>query len=136
MKSRHDPRHKRRRRVVQQLFAQSFSDRQEEEILDTTTEIVKKQDGYDLMIADAAPQWPIDKLNKIDLAILRLAIYELIQTETPPKVVVDEAVELAKEFGSESSPSFINGVLGNIMNKVVQTKPDEKNDSETSENTK
>ncbi len=70
------------------------------------------------MISTAAPQWSIDKLNKIDLAILWLAIYELENKDTPPKVVIDEAVELAKEFGSESSSSFINGVLGTIYKQV------------------
>jgi len=69
----------------------------------------------DKKIGNAAPTWPIDKLNKIDLAILRLAVFELSNKSTPPKVVIDEAVELAKEFGSEASPSFINGVLGTIF---------------------
>jgi len=62
--------------------------------------------------------WPVDKLNKIDLAILRLAIYELERKKTPPKVIIDEAVELAKEFGGENSPSFINGVLGTIYKEA------------------
>ena len=65
-------------------------------------------------IEAAATEWPINRLNKIDLAVLRLAVYELKYEETPPKVVIDEAVELAKEFGSENSSSFINGVLGTI----------------------
>jgi len=62
----------------------------------------------------SSPAWPIDKLNKIDLAILRLSIYELLIGNIPPKVIIDEAVEIAKEYGSESSPSFVNGVLGTI----------------------
>jgi N utilization substance protein B len=76
--------------------------------------ILKKKVKIDNLITEAAPAWPIDKLNKIDLAILRLAVYELEYEKTPPKVVIDEAVELAKEYGSESSSSFINGVLGTI----------------------
>jgi N utilization substance protein B len=57
-------------------------------------------------------------LNKIDLAILRLAVFELIiENSQPPKVIIDEAVELAKEFGSESSSKFVNGVLGTILKK-------------------
>ena len=58
------------------------------------------------------------KINKIDLAILRLSVYELISNQkvkVPPKVVVDEAVELAKEFGSDASPGFVNGVLGKLI---------------------
>ena len=66
------------------------------------------------MIKKAAPAWPVEKLNKIDLAILRVAVYELTNTKTPPKVIIDEAVEIAKKYGSEKSASFVNGVLGTI----------------------
>ena len=62
--------------------------------------------------------WPIEKINRIDLAILHLSIYELLNEKTPPKVVIDEAVELAKEFGSEASGSFVNGVLGTVYEKL------------------
>ena len=54
--------------------------------------------------------------------MLRLAIFELENTKTPPKVIIDEAVEIAKEFGSESSPSFVNGVLGTIYKDAVDIK--------------
>lgn len=70
----------------------------------------------DEMIKKAAPEWPVDKIAKIDLAILRLAVYELsIVRQVPPKVIIDEAVELAKEFGSEKSASFVNGALGAVL---------------------
>jgi N utilization substance protein B len=70
----------------------------------------------DEIIATNAPKWPIDKINKIDLAILRCALWELrYHSDTPTKVVIDEAVELAKEFGTETSSSFVNGVLGSII---------------------
>ncbi len=73
-------------------------------------------DFIDKEITSSAPEWPLERINKIDLAILRLAVYELlIQKKEPPKVIIDEAVELAKEFGSENSAAFINGVLGNIL---------------------
>ncbi|MFH1896172.1 MAG: transcription antitermination factor NusB [bacterium] len=73
--------------------------------------------GIDEIITTNAPAWPIAQIAKIDLSILRQAIYELKFSESgaPPKVVVDEAVELGKEYGSETSGSFINGVLGNIL---------------------
>jgi len=112
MKSAHDPRHKRRRLVVQGLFAAPFKGRKIEE---TARKIYEGRERWDKLITQSAPAWPIDKLNRIDLAILRLATYELVVTDTPPKVIIDEAVELAKEFGAESSPSFVNGVLGNIL---------------------
>lgn len=112
MKTSKDPRHLKRQRIVRQLFAESFS-KQENHLVEVNS-ILKQTKVIDKKIQKAAPTWPIDKLNKVDLAILRLAIYELNNTKTPPKVVIDEAVELAKEFSSENSPSFVNGVLGTI----------------------
>jgi N utilization substance protein B len=107
-----DPRHLKRREAVKTLFAETFTSQPNPSEL--IQKIHKQKAKIDKLIKDAAPQWPIDKLNKMDLAILRLAVYELENEETPPKVVIDEAVELAKEYGSESSSSFINGVLGTI----------------------
>lgn len=73
----------------------------------------------DEKIQSAAPEWPVDKIAKIDLAILRLAIYELlIEKKEPPKVIIDEAIELAKEFGNDNSPKFVNGVLGTILKTI------------------
>lgn len=70
----------------------------------------------DQAIIESAPTWPIEKINKVDLAILRLAVFELIvEGKTPPKVTVDEAVELAKQYGSETSAAFINGALGKLI---------------------
>ncbi len=112
MKTAHDPRHQNRREIVKELFAQSFATQPSSN--EKVKLILGKKDAIDKEIQKAATEWPIDKLNKIDLAILRLAVYELKNEETPPKVVIDEAVELAKEFGSENSSSFINGVLGTI----------------------
>ena len=63
-----------------------------------------------------APTWPVNQLSIIDRNVLRVAIYEIMwREETPPKVAIDEAVELAKLFGSDGSPKFINGVLGSVM---------------------
>lgn len=107
-----DPRHLRRREAVKTLFAETFAPQPNPSEL--VQKIHKHKVKIDKLIGNAAPQWPIDKLNKIDLAVLRLAVYELEEGDTPPKVVIDEAVELAKEYGSESSSSFINGVLGTI----------------------
>jgi N utilization substance protein B len=112
MKTAHDPRHQKRRETIKLLFAQSFA--RQPVLNDIARKIVAKLPDIDSLIQASATEWPIDKLNRIDLAILRLAIYELHNTQTPPKVVIDEAVELAKEFGGDSSPSFVNGVLGTI----------------------
>ncbi len=70
----------------------------------------------DTMISALAPNWPIDQLASVDRNVLRVAIFEIISgVDTPPKVAVNEAVELAKTFGSESSPKFVNGVLGSVL---------------------
>jgi N utilization substance protein B len=113
-----DPRHLRRREAVKTLFAETFTPQVNHS--DLVKSILAKKKKLDKLICDAAPQWPIDKLNPMDLAVLRLAVYELENNDTPPKVVIDEAVELAKEFGSESSSSFINGVLGTIYKEDGQ----------------
>ena len=69
-------------------------------------------------ITKAAPEYPIAKINRVDLAILRLAVYELlVEKREPPKVIIDEAVELAKEYGGETSPAFVNGALGKLIKK-------------------
>jgi N utilization substance protein B len=120
MKTTFDPRHLKRRQTVKSLFADSFT--QQKYTSDWVDIILKKKIKLDSQIKKAAPTWPLDKLNRVDLAILRLAVYELLFTETPPKVVIDEAVEIAKEFGAESSPSFVNGVLGTILKTQVDKK--------------
>lgn len=66
----------------------------------------------DQVIARFAPEWPVDQIAVIDRNILRLALWELSVGETPIKVAINEAVELAKDFGADSSPRFVNGVLG------------------------
>ena len=63
----------------------------------------------------AAPQWPLEQMSRVDKCILRLAIYEMLfETDLPTRVAINEAVELAKLFGHETSPKFVNGVLGSI----------------------
>ncbi len=116
MKTSSDPRHQRRREGIRSLFAYTFQ--KDQPLSELAAEVVKNRESIDQEILASAPEWPLERINKIDLAILRLAIYELtIQKSEPPKVIIDEAVELAKEFGSENSASFINGVLGTIFKK-------------------
>lgn len=72
----------------------------------------------DSFIAEHAPEWPLEQVATIDRNILRIALWEFaVQGDTPVKVVINEAVELAKTFGSDSSPRFINGVLGSLANQ-------------------
>ena len=78
--------------------------------------VLRCQDGLDLVIQRIAPEWPVAQISAIDRNVLRLAAYEiLIDDDTPPKVVINEAVELAKMFGSHSSSRFVNGVLGTLF---------------------
>lgn len=110
-------RHKQRIDVVKELFSLDFS-KEQLTSQKLTQEVQKQRKQVDEFILAAAPAWPIEKINKIDLAILRLAVYELlIEKETPPKVIVDEAVEIAKEYGSDSSAPFVNGVLGKLISE-------------------
>jgi N utilization substance protein B len=118
MKTAHDPRHQARREAVKNLFSQTFA--KQAEVGNLSKKIIAKKKTIDREIQKAAPTWPVDKLNRIDLSILRLAVYELDYTKTPPKVVIDEAVELAKEYGSENSASFVNGVLGTIYKEALR----------------
>lgn len=115
MKTSLDPRHKKRQRLIQDLFSYTFH---KQPISEEVEAILQQSDLLDTKICEAAPEYPIAKINKIDLAILRLAVYELlIVQKEPSNVIIDESVELAKEFGNETSPAFINGVLGHIIKK-------------------
>jgi len=78
--------------------------------------IVKYIKEIDKNIAECAPEWPIEQIAVIDKTILRLAVYEMLYNkDIPPKVVINEAVELAKTYGGENSSKFINGVLGTLF---------------------
>lgn len=85
-------------------------------ILDNIKGIVKNVNEIDETISKSAPEWPLDQIAVIDKTILRIAVYELMYAKNiPPKVVINEAVELAKSYGSENSSKFINGVLGTLF---------------------
>jgi len=97
-----------------------------EYIQSTITGILKKQKEIDAKIAEAAPEWPLEQISLIDKTILRIAIYELLYTENiPPKVAINEAVELGKTFGGQNSSKFINGVLGTVYRKSDRYNPED-----------
>lgn len=113
MKTSSDPRHRRRQKLVEDLFRTAFH---KQRLTPDAQAIVSHLEAIDGKIHEAAPEFPIDKINKVDLAIMRLAVYELcVEKKEPPKVVIDEAIELAKEYGGDTSPAFVNGALGNIL---------------------
>jgi len=75
----------------------------------------------DRILEKAAPEWPIEQITSVDRAVLRLGLFELLfgnREEVPPKVAINEAIELAKSFGGESSGKFVNGVLGTVYREI------------------
>lgn len=127
MKKGSDPRHLARKEAIQSLFTWDFRERKSPEEIPAKTKqskqlfrgTIKEVRKIDQIIQKAAPSWPVNQISKVDLAILRLAIFELLfKKDVPPKVAIDEAIELAKEFGGETSPGFINGVLGTVLKEV------------------
>lgn len=81
----------------------------------------REAEKLDAMIEECARNWRLERLAAVDKNLLRLGAYELLREPTPPAVVIDEAVELAKRFGEKDSPAFVNGVLDAIMDKVKGT---------------
>ena len=82
---------------------------------------LQKQSELDLVIEKAAPEWPIDRISPVDRNILRIGLYELLfgeRDEVPAKVAINEAIELAKQFGGEHSSRFVNGVLGAVYKEI------------------
>lgn len=135
MKSKSDPRHAARKLALSSIFCWLFSEPSEEETLVLSKELLndptqdldlasyiiagvkKHKSEIDQIITQCAPDWPLDKISKVDLVILRIAIFEILygKHKVPEKVAIDEAVELAKEFGNETSSKFVNGVLGTVV---------------------
>mgnify|MGYP002862177082 CR=1 FL=1 len=125
-----DPRHEKRVDLMKQLFAYTFTDRPVQSLppiehtaddempsgdFDTIQKMSEQIPQIDAILQENAPERPLKDINKVDLAILRLIMFESLQEKTPKKVLINEAIELAKEYGTESSPKFVNGVLGKIL---------------------
>lgn len=90
--------------------------------------VLDNLEKIDKVISKSAPEWPIDQITIVDRNILRIGLYELLfgnRKEVPPKVAINEAIELAKTFGGESSGKFINGVLGTIYREIGEPGKDE-----------
>ncbi len=141
-------RHLSRSIAMQSLYEWDFSGRDDEKLeeivnrnikefapgLDDASfvwELVKntleRRATLDKIIEKTAPEWPIEQITMIDRNILRLGIYELLygnRSEVPPKVAINEAIELAKTFGGESSGKFVNGVLGTIYREIGEPDKD------------
>lgn len=94
----------------------------EQSLVDFTQQIIfgvlPLEEKLDLFIAQHAPEWPMDQIAVVDRNILRIALWEFaVSGATPVKVAINEAIELAKLFGSDSTPRFVNGVLGSLANR-------------------
>jgi len=92
------------------------------------TGVIEHLEQLDAIIEKAAPQWPLDQIAIVDRNILRLGLYELLfgkRDEVPPKVAINEAIELAKSFGGESSGRFVNGVLGTVYREIGEPGKDD-----------
>ncbi len=136
MKRATDPRHLSRELALQTLFSKDFNsspdgiidfnvedlsvideiDNYNEDLFNSIVNgVPEKHEEIDEIITKFAPQWPISQMKLVDLQILRIAIFEgFVAKITPPKVAIDEAIEIAKEFGGDTSSKFVNGVLGAI----------------------
>lgn len=148
MKTRNDPRHLSRIVALQKLFSihfdkgvdnkriaepkieeiaqigeiKKFDKELANKIIEGVTETIE---SLDKKVQEYAPQWPIDQIQAVDLEILRIALWEGFEGKiTPPKVAIDEAIEIAKEFGGDSSSKFVNGVLGSIYEEIKKNEKD------------
>ena len=144
MKSKLDPRHSARKLALSAVFCWLFSESDDEQSLILSQELLNQDDiakdltlqlvggvkahkeEIDRIISESAPDWPLDKISKIDLVILRIAIFEILfSDQTPDKVAIDESIELAKDFGNDTSAKFINGVLGTVVKNYKDNKKDD-----------
>lgn len=152
-------RHLSRSVAMQSLYEWDFRGRKQEDLpviidrnvkefaagLEDTTFISKLIDGVmqhlselDQIIEKAAPQWPLEQIAVVDRNVLRLGLYELLfgnRDEVPPKVAINESIELAKSFGGDSSGKFVNGVLGTVYREIGEPGKDDapKNKEEKTE---
>jgi N utilization substance protein B len=120
-----DFRHASNPEVIAERNIDAYEDDADSEYVDRIVNgVVSHLDDINEQITKVAPEWPIEQIASIDKAILRVAIFELLyDTDVPPKVVINEAVELGKTFGSDSTSRFVNGVLGTIYRQSERYNP-------------
>lgn len=124
---------------IKQRNIDNYQEDADIDFIDQTVKgVIENVKEADDLIVQAAPEWPLEQISTVDKTVLRIAVYEILHsTEVPPKVSINEAVELGKTFGSENSSKFINGVLGTIYrnsanyNPEDDKKPEDKDENES-----
>ncbi len=113
--------------IQERLLEHPLPDKAADFMRRLVTGTLAHQEKYDGIIARYAPEWPVEQIPIVDRNILRMALYELENENTPVKVVINEAVEVAKVYGGDNSPRFVNGVLGSVVrNNAIELKKEEK----------
>jgi len=106
--------------IIERNIAEFKKDVDEDYVHKVVHGTLEHVDAINDLIVEAAPEWPLDQVARVDKNVLRVALYEMLydkEEDVPPRVSINEAIEIGKTFGSESSPKFINGVLGSIYRK-------------------
>jgi N utilization substance protein B len=106
--------------IMERNIHEFEKDVDQEYIKKTVYGIRDKYEDINKLIEEAAPEWPLDQVAKVDKNVLRVAIFEMIydtEEDVPPRVSINEAIEIGKTFGGESSPKFVNGALGYVYRK-------------------
>ena len=104
-------------------FGPGLEDVNKDFIRTLTHGVLKRRSSIDQIITKAAPEWPLEQITMVDRNVLRLGLFELLygnRDEVPPKVAINEAIELAKNFSGESSGKFVNGVLGTVFRELEE----------------
>ena len=121
--------------TAQQLVTDGTEDHEiRRAAIDMATGTWNQRDQIDTWIERLAPQWPPRRQPGVDRNLIRLAVWELTSTDTPPKVVIDEAIELAKQFSTEQSPAFVNGVLDSVLREKRALSGETGNDESRKQN--
>jgi len=117
------------KKIVERNIEEFGPGLEDTDFIKTLAEGVKeKLDNLNKIIEKTAPEWPLAQITVVDRNVLRIGLYELLyanKEEVPPKVAINEAIELAKSFGGESSGKFINGVLGTVFKEIEKLKENE-----------
>lgn len=106
-------------------FGVGLDDENKQFVQTTLDGVLQRADEIDAKITDYAPDWPLPQMSIVDRNILRIGVYELyFSGEIPAKVAINEAIEMAKTYGGQSSGKFVNGILGAMYNDLVKDKPE------------